>query len=97
MEDIAPPAEKTTVFKEVTESKWCDQCKKMVSSTSEKALPGADIGLNAMIEMAYLWVMCALSFPKIQRSFHQLQDPEAVDGRHLEDHDSAERHIAAGL
>ncbi len=69
VEDVPPPAEKTTVFKEVTESKWCDQCKKMVSSTSEKALPGSDIGLNAMIEMAYLWVMCALSFPKIRDFF----------------------------
>jgi transposase len=69
VEDVAPPAEKTTVFKEVTESKWCGQCKKMVSSTSEKALPGSDIGLNAMIEMAYLWVMCALSFPKIRNFF----------------------------
>ncbi len=69
VEDIPPPAEKTTVFKEVTESKWCDQCKKMVTSTSEKALPGSDIGLNAMIEMAYLWVMCALSFPKIRDLF----------------------------
>ncbi len=69
VEDIPPPAEKTTIFEEVTESKWCDQCKKMVSSTSEKALPGADIGLNAMIEMAYLWVMCALSFPKVRDFF----------------------------
>jgi hypothetical protein len=69
VEDIPPPAEKTRVFKEVTESKWCEQCKKMVSSTSEKALPGSDIGLNAMIEMAYLWVMCALSFPKIRALF----------------------------
>ena len=69
VEDIPPPAEKTTVFKEVTESKWCNQCKKMVSSTSEKALTGSDIGLNAMIEMAYLWVMCALSFPKIRDLF----------------------------
>jgi len=42
---------------------------KMVSSTSEKALPGSDIGLNAMIEMAYLWVMCALSLPKIRALF----------------------------
>jgi len=69
VEDIAAPAEKTTVYKEVTESKWCEQCKKMVSSTSESALPGSDIGLNAMIEMAYLWVMCALSFPKIRDLF----------------------------
>jgi len=69
VEDIPSPAEKTTVFEEVTETKWCDQCKKMVSSTSEKALPGSDIGLNALIEMAYLWVMCALSFPKIRDLF----------------------------
>ena len=69
VEDTPPPAHKTTVFKEITESKWCDQCKKMVCSTSEKALPGSDIGLNAMIEMAYLWVMCALSFPKIRELF----------------------------
>ena len=69
VEDILPPAEKTTVFKEVTESKWCGHCKKMVSSTSDKALPGSDIGLNAMIEMAYVWVMCALSFPKIRELF----------------------------
>ena len=69
VEDTLPPAEKTTVFKEVTESKWCGQCKKMVSSTSEKALPGSDIGLNTTIEMAYLWVMCALSFPRIRDLF----------------------------
>ena len=69
VEDTLPPAEKTTVSKEVSESKWCDHCKKMVSSTSEKALPGSHIGLNAMIEMAYLWVMCALSFPKIRELF----------------------------
>jgi transposase len=69
VEDISPPAEKTRVFKELTQSKWCEHCKKMVSSTSERALPGSDIGLNAMIEMAYLWVMCALSFPKIRHLF----------------------------
>ncbi|MES9857904.1 MAG: IS66 family transposase [Sedimenticola sp.] len=69
VEDIPPPAEKTTVFIEISESKWCNQCKKMVSSASEKALPGSDIGLNAVIEMAYLWVMCALSFPKIRDLF----------------------------
>ena len=69
VEDIPAPVEKTTLFKEVTESKWCDQCQKMVSSTSEKALPGSDIGLNATIEMAYLWVMCALPFPKIRAFF----------------------------
>ena len=69
VEDIPPPAEKTTVYKEVTVSKWCEHCRKMVSSTSEIALPGSDIGLNTLIEMAYLWVMCALSFPKVRDYF----------------------------
>lgn len=41
----------------------------MVCSKTERALPGSDIGLNATIEMAYLWVMSALSLPKIQALF----------------------------
>jgi len=69
VEDTAPPTEKTILCEEVTESKWCGQCKQMVSSASERALPGSDIGLNATIEMAWLWVMCALSFPKIRDYF----------------------------
>jgi len=76
VEDIAPPAQKTTVSEEITHSKWCPKCKKMVSSRTERALPGSDIGLNATIEMAYLWVMSALSLPKIQdvvRSFRALE------------------------
>lgn len=66
IEDIAPPQEKTTISKEIEIAKWCPECKRMVSSKTEKALPGSDIGLNATIEMAYLWVMSALPLPKIQ-------------------------------
>lgn len=66
VEDIAPPPTKTTVSDEIEEAKWCPKCKKMVSSKTEQALPGADIGLDATIEIAYRWVMSALSFPKIQ-------------------------------
>jgi transposase len=69
VEDTPPPAEKIQVTKEIEETKWCSTCKKIVSSKTEKALPGSDIGLNAMIEMAYLWVMCALSLPNIQAFF----------------------------
>jgi len=76
VEDIAPPEQKTTVSEEITHSKWCPKCKKIVCSRTEKALPGSDIGLNATIEIAYLWVMSALSLPKIQdlvRSFQALE------------------------
>lgn len=66
VEDIDPPQAKTSVSKEVEETKWCPGCKKMVSSKTERALPGSDIGLNATIEIAYLWVMSALSLAKIQ-------------------------------
>lgn len=76
VEDIAPPEEKTTVSEEITQSKWCPKCKKMVSSRTQRALPGSAIGLNATIEMVYLWVMSALSLPRIQgvvRSFQALK------------------------
>ena len=73
VEDIAPPLDKTTVSKEIEQSKWCIGCKKMVSSKTQKALPGSDIGLNATIEMAYLWVMSALSLPKIQALFQSFK------------------------
>ena len=43
--------------------------KKNQTRKSKKALPGSDIGLNTTIEMAYLWVMSALSLPKIQALF----------------------------
>ena len=69
VEDIDPPQAKTTVSKEVEQTKWCPGCKKMVCSKSERALPGSDIGLNATIEIAYLWVMSALPLPKIQALF----------------------------
>ena len=66
VEDTASPAETTTVSKEIEQMKWCPRFQRMVSSKTEKALPGSDIGLNATVEMAYLWVMSAMSLPKIQ-------------------------------
>ena len=73
VEDIALPQDKTTLSKEVEESKWCPRCMRMVSSKTQKALPGSDIGLNAVIEMAYMWVMSALSLPKIQALFQSFK------------------------
>ena len=65
VEDIPPPPEKTIVSKEVQERKWCPICKDVVSSVSEAALPGSDIGINALCLMAYLWVVSAISLPGI--------------------------------
>ncbi|MFT5085236.1 MAG: transposase [Lentisphaeria bacterium] len=69
VEDIAPPEAKTQVTAEIEATKWCPTCKKIVFSKTETALTGSDIGLNATVEMAYLWVMCALSLPNIQAFF----------------------------
>lgn len=65
VEDIPPPPEKTIISKEVQERKWCPICKDVVSSVSEVALPGSDIGINALCLMAYLWVVSAISLPGI--------------------------------
>lgn len=66
VEDIPPPPEKTVVTAETSDRKWCPTCKKIVSATSELALAGSDIGLNATTLMVYLWVVMAQSLPKIQ-------------------------------
>jgi hypothetical protein len=65
IEDIKPPAEKSVVIEETSDRKWCPTCQKIVSARSELALDGSDIGLNATVLMAWLWVVPALSLPNI--------------------------------
>ncbi|MCP4113392.1 MAG: transposase [Desulfobacteraceae bacterium] len=67
IEDIVSPANKTIIYKEEQERKWCSNCQQLVSSTSEKALPSSDYGLNTVTLMAYLWVVSSLSLPNIQK------------------------------
>lgn len=71
VEDIAPPSVSTTVVEEVCERKRCPKCKKVVASVADSALPGSDLGLNALILVAYFWVVSALSLPAIQRALSQ--------------------------
>jgi transposase len=66
VEDIIEPPNKAIIFKEIQERKWCSTCKKIVSSKTEKALPGSDIGLNTLIITAYFWVITAMSLPNIK-------------------------------
>ena len=53
------------VSQERQERKWCPTCNEIVSSSSEVALPRSDIGLRALILIAYLWVVSAISLPGI--------------------------------
>ena len=71
VEDILPVPEKTIVSQENQERKWCSTCSKVVSSTSEAALPRSDIGLRALCLIAYLWVVSALSLPGIAALLNQ--------------------------
>lgn len=71
VEDILPVPEKTIVLQENQERKWCPTCAKVVSSSSEAALPRSDIGLRALCLIAYLWVVSALSLPGIAALLNQ--------------------------
>jgi transposase len=73
VEDIQPPPEKTLITEEIEETKWCPRCKKIVSSKTQSALPGSDYGLSATIEIAYLWVMSAMSLPNIKSFFQSFK------------------------
>lgn len=65
VEDISEIPEKTIISEEIQERKWCPTCAKVVSSSSEAALPRSDIGLRALSLIAYLWVVSAISLPGI--------------------------------
>jgi transposase len=67
VEDIIDTPTETVITEEVQERKWCSYCEKLVSSKTERALPGCDIGLNTTIITAYFWVVNALSLPNIRR------------------------------
>jgi transposase len=71
VEDIPEPPKKTIVTEEIQDRVWCPECKKIVTAPVESALPGSDIGLRAMVMMAYFWVVTALSLPNIQKYMAQ--------------------------
>jgi hypothetical protein len=71
VEDIPAPPKTTIITEEVCEKKWCPECKEVVSSTTDSALPKSDVGLNALILIAYFWVVPAMSLPGIQRYLAQ--------------------------
>ncbi len=65
VEDIPEPPEATELVKVILEKKYCKPCKQVNTAKSERALPGADIGLNATVLICYLWVALCLPFTKI--------------------------------
>lgn len=47
------------------EKKYCRHCKKVVTASSELALPKSDIGINTTVSIVYLWVALCLPFTRI--------------------------------
>ncbi len=66
VEDIAEPPEETELVRIILEKKYCNTCQRINTAKSERALPGADIGLNATVLICYLWVALCLPFTKIK-------------------------------
>lgn len=47
------------------EKKYCTHCSKVVTASSELALPRTDIGLNTTIKSVYMWVNLCLPYTRI--------------------------------
>ncbi len=86
VEDIPDPVEKTDVIKIIQEKKYCDDCKQVITAKSQRALPGADIGLNASVLICYLWVALCLPTTRIKdylKTFFGLEISTAGLSSHL--------------
>ncbi len=66
VEDIPDPVEQPEVVTIIQEKKYCDDCKQVVTAKSQRALPGADIGLNASVLICYLGVALCLPYTRIK-------------------------------
>ncbi len=66
IEDIPEPPEETALVKVIQEKKYCNTCQQVNTAKSMRALPGADMGLNATVLMCYLWVVLCLPFTKVK-------------------------------
>lgn len=65
IEDIPEIPIMLKVIEVKQEKKYCSHCKKVVTASSELALPNADIGLNTTISIIYLWTAMCLPFTRI--------------------------------
>ncbi len=56
VEDILEPPEEAELVRIILEKKYCNTCQRVNTAKSKRALPGADIGLNAAVLICCLWV-----------------------------------------
>ena len=65
IEDIPEIPVELEVIKVIQEKKYCNHCKKVITASSELALPKTDIVLNTTTAIIYLWVGLCLPFTRI--------------------------------
>jgi transposase len=64
IEDI-PSTPALQVIEVRQEKKYCTHCRKVVTASSELALPGTDMGLNTTIKSIYMWVNLCLPYTRL--------------------------------
>lgn len=65
IEDIPEIPLELEVIQVKQEKKYCNHCKKVITASSELALPKTDIGLNTTTAITYLWVALSLPYTRI--------------------------------
>jgi hypothetical protein len=65
IEDIPSISVSTHVIEVRQEKKYCTHCSKVVTASTELALPKTDIGLNTTLRAIYLWVALCLPYTRI--------------------------------
>jgi len=65
IEDIPSMPIAPEVIEVRQEKKYCTHCSKVVTASSELALPKTDIGLNTTIKSVYMWVNLCLPYTRI--------------------------------
>lgn len=65
IEDIPSLSVSTQIIEVRQQKKYCTHCSKVVTASTELALPKTDMGLNTTIRAMYLWVTLCLPYTKI--------------------------------
>lgn len=65
VEDIIALPQKTEVIAVLQEQKYCEDCQKVTTASTDLALPRADVGIHTTVHLVYLWLSMCLPFTRI--------------------------------
>ena len=76
IEDIVETPMKVEVIEVEQEKKYCVDCQKVTTASTELALPKSDIGLNTIVHLIYMWISMCLPFTRISSYFRTIFSQE---------------------